>query len=1202
MRWILVTMLALASTAGGTVKLLDLGANESRVILSNETETVLEMTVRDIELVRDSDDEPYRVALWPGSANPGFSDYLAIPGQSGVELIYEPLDSMSFDVRGLDPAGLGEIHLSDPMILRDLRLVNASVSPFRYDESSGTLWVYTDARAEVRYSGIDLTNAKTPVDRPLSEAFLPLYRSAVKNFEESRSGGIGSRRGGYLIITIDTFYNDLLPLADWKARAGWDVTVTRLSDIGSQPSASEIKHYIRDAYRYWDIPPDYVVLVGDVETEYGNIPSFQYDLQADDNQYVFLEGDDVFPEIFIGRISVRTPFEAQVVVAKTLSYERTPLVDGSDWQNKASLVAGCYYQGNVYVNTTKLTTLWIRDALLRAGMQPETLIYYQGVGGATTQDVIDAIDAGTGIVNYRGWSNWQGWHRPEFYVFHLSQLNNGERLPVMFSICCGTGDFAHINDPCLGEGWIRAGSPTNPKGGAAFFGVTDPWTHTKWNNAINIGIFEGFVTEDLRALRAVGVRGLMELVTQFPHHEQDDIWRYFHTYNVIGDPSLQMWRNVPEELNVEAPSSLSIGGSMVEVLVEDGSRAPVNGAYVCLYKDGEVHSGDVTGETGVALLSIDPSTAGEMFLTVTAPDFMPHEDTIAVEQRGLYVGLADHSLGDSQGNGDAMWNPGEDLSLDVTLENFGTSGTATGISATLRTDDPFVSFSDSVESFGDLGPGEQASSASPFEFQLLDTTPSGTVLDLELVIESGDSTWTSLIEIAVSGFEPRFVADSADDPGSDGYIDPGETGDLYLSVWNGSPDAPAVGLTGLLRCRYTGVILHDSLAEFGDMNPGDTTMNTTPFVVEVESDVTHGRSAPFDLYLFDEIGGVRMLTVRIRLGEPQTSDPTGPDVYGYWAYDHTDTDYSEAPTYDWIEIDPDHGGSGTEVPVEEDHVVSVDLPFDFMFYGENQDSLTLSLNGWIAFTQTDLFNPRNWRIPSAPGPENLVAVFWDELKDDSVGAVYYWHDTGNNRFVVEWSEVPNMFGDNPVETFEVVLYDPAHYPTATGDGELLFQYHTVNNVDSSHYFATVGIENRDHTLGLEYCYGEFYSGGAHPLEAELAIKFTPDPPDTYTTNVKEGELVSPAVPLELLQNRPNPALGFTEIGFALPDQGHVDLRLYDLTGRSVRTLASGSYGPGEHSVRFDGRDDRGLRLPPGIYFYRLGFENRFRTRKLILLN
>ncbi len=80
-------------------------------------------------------------------------------------------------------------------------------------------------------------------------------------------------------------------------------------------------------------------------------------------------------------------------------------------------------------------------------------------------------------------------------------------------------------------------------------------------------------------------------------------------------------------------------------------------------------------------------------------------------------------------------------------------------------------------------------------------------------------------------------------------------------------------------------------------------------------------------------------------------DPVGPSSYGYYAFDNGDTGYPYAPTYDWIEIDPNYGGSGTDLGLgdfgwEQDDVSTVALPFEFVFYGEVYDEISICSNGW----------------------------------------------------------------------------------------------------------------------------------------------------------------------------------------------------------------------------------------------------------------
>lgn len=69
--------------------------------------------------------------------------------------------------------------------------------------------------------------------------------------------------------------------------------------------------------------------------------------------------------------------------------------------------------------------------------------------------------------------------------------------------------------------------------------------------------------------------------------------------------------------------------------------------------------------------------------------------------------------------------------------------------------------------------------------------------------------------------------------------------------------------------------------------------------------------------------------------------------------------------------------------------------------------------------------------------------------------------------------------------------------------------------------------------------------------------------------------------------RPNPFRDRTQISYQLPTAGNVSLRIYDVTGRTVRTLQNGFQKPGAYSVNWDSRDSRGRLVPHGVYFYRL---------------
>ncbi len=87
----------------------------------------------------------------------------------------------------------------------------------------------------------------------------------------------------------------------------------------------------------------------------------------------------------------------------------------------------------------------------------------------------------------------------------------------------------------------------------------------------------------------------------------------------------------------------------------------------------------------------------------------------------------------------------------------------------------------------------------------------------------------------------------------------------------------------------------------------------------------------------------------------------------------------------------------------------------------------------------------------------------------------------------------------------------------------------------------------------------------------------------------------------LNQNAPNPFNPQTKISFVLDSQEHVQLNVYDLTGRLVRTLVDGVREAGENNVIWDGRNTAGDQVASGTYIYRLINADQIESRKMTLL-
>ena len=94
-----------------------------------------------------------------------------------------------------------------------------------------------------------------------------------------------------------------------------------------------------------------------------------------------------------------------------------------------------------------------------------------------------------------------------------------------------------------------------------------------------------------------------------------------------------------------------------------------------------------------------------------------------------------------------------------------------------------------------------------------------------------------------------------------------------------------------------------------------------------------------------------------------------------------------------------------------------------------------------------------------------------------------------------------------------------------------------------------------------------------------------------------------AVPDEfaLHQNYPNPFNPVTTIQYDIPKETHVNLIVYDILGREVKTLLNQKEQPGYKSIRWNGRNNAGQKVSAGLYFYRLETTGFVKVHKMILL-
>ena len=995
------------------------------------------------------------------------------------------------------------------------------------------------------------------------------------------------QRGDFLIIAADAALANpyLEPFRVFKEQQGFRVTMAPLSETGSD--RSDIREFIAEFYHTHAL--EYVLLIGDVDDAYA-LPAFSILPEGGeqpivtDLPYVLIEGgaDDYFPEAFIGRWPVDTAQELAKVIIRTVNYARTPDIE-SGYLERALVVAGNYADGGTIL-TPVWTSLWLRDELVDFGYSDVDTAFYPPLTGP--EQILNAWNTGVGIVNYRGWGDAHGWHFPHFHVsdFDEGTLHNGNKLPIVFSFVCGTGAFDSPIDPSFCEALLTQGTVSVPAGAVAVVAPSDLHTRTKFNNALNSklwdALMEGHVNELGPALLASKFGFLDEFLNELGPGKMAEF--YYHTYNIMGDPSLPVWLLNPEPIVLDATD-------FGEVCWDDGlitlERPDLQeGVFALRQNDMLVGSGRWS-DGHIRIYRFDGSAFYDenhptepLEITLNSPGHTPA--TIEVNPV-TGSGVAFAGMLENVHVGMTSWTP--------QFHNYGTGA----VSVSLNLSSPDGEYSAILGDFT-IPVGGTVSTPST-------AAPLIHLIDREIAIYVEIAGVTSPVAIPVSVITPDLAISF------EGHIRPLPEAAFSLNLSGSFQGLDAAGSTVHVSLTSAAefVTLSDITGTATLDIDGNMTFSDASFAGSI-SDVAHGSRLPlrFDFQLDAQSDPFYHRQFMVIIGSENSSDPTPPlQNNGYWAYDNTDSEYAELPTYAWTDLSSESGAQHYSLG-DDDHEI-VTLPFTFKYYDNDYDVLTVNTNGWAAFGPDYINYFRNWSIPMPLGPDAMLAPFWDDLDNDTlVGGqeigrpidIYTYHDQTNHQYIIEWHEVWNGFGDRSfLETFQIILHDPAGGLVADdGNGVIEFQYFEVNDVDQTNNFSTVGIESPDQNDGLMYVYARNYAPGAADLAAGRIIRFTTNPPDLFWVSVDNpkqqpsGFEVGPAYP--------NPFNGMTTLPFNLEQAGDVRLDVYDLLGRRIVTREMSSMNVGSHRYTLQTEA-----FSSGVYLVRIENGGSHHIQKVTLL-
>jgi hypothetical protein len=531
------------------------------------------------------------------------------------------MDNTVYSTNAFFPSSL--VVLKEKQKIRGVDIGLFQIRPVQFNPVTGIIRVYSKIKYRIEFNGMsyDYQNLKSEN----SGNYLRNIRGSLLNADiVPKRSDISAKSSGacdIILLTTPAYLAAADTLAKWKRQMGYTVKVIASS---SWTSAS-VKDTVHSLYQSWTPHPDYLTILGDhADVPADSIP-YGSKYYLTDLYYVCMDGSgDYLADMAHGRISVGSAAEAMTVVQKIVNYERNPVTDASFYSNalmctyfqdgysytsthdgyadrrflhtteeiRSYLVSKNYTANRVYYAFDNRTPTNYNNGFYSTGQAiPSDLLVSNGFNwNGSTADIASNINAGKFLVFHRdhGYTDGYGWEHPYFLNQeasalvsngnNINQLTNGDKLPVVFSINCHTGDFKRPE--CFAENFIRKAN-----GGAVGVFAPSYSSYSGYNDALadgmidaiwsNPGLVPAFGTGgtsnpnlnahgDIYTMGDVLNQGLLRMTQTWASSTK---WKMqCETYNYFGDPAMKIWTASP----------VTIAASGIDTLIRLDSSITVN--------------------------------------------------------------------------------------------------------------------------------------------------------------------------------------------------------------------------------------------------------------------------------------------------------------------------------------------------------------------------------------------------------------------------------------------------------------------------------------------------------------------------------------------------------------------------------------------------------------------------------------------------